>query len=164
MKNIEDLYTDIKIKPNGEIEYKKTKSIIYNIGPLNIIERNSNVKSRIYDTYYSFLKGMTNEFKIIILKEKLEIEQHIDKLKQRALKVESVELKKAILNYVSNLENAIKKNSTILAKYYIIVPFDEALETKFKVLEEIGMSIRKVDEVNEIENVFKEGMIVNFAC
>ena len=107
---------------------------------------------------------MTNEFKIIILKEKLEIEQHIDKLKQRALKVESVELKKAILNYVSNLENAIKKNSTILAKYYIIVPFDEALETKFKVLEEIGMSIRKVDEVNEIENVFKEGMIVNFAC
>ena len=44
------------------------------------------------------------------------------------------------------------------------MPFDEALETKFKVLEEIGMSIRKVDEVNEIENVFKEGMIVNFAC
>ena len=101
---------------------------------------------------------MPNEFKIIVLKEKLDIESNINKLKQRASKVNSLQLKNAILTYVSNLRSLIEANVTLIDSYYLVVPSGENLKDRFEILQRIGISFRKVEQIDEIKKIFRKGM------
>lgn len=162
MKDIKMLYKDIKVLSNGEIECNKKKSIIYQVVPITVLDNSEGIKNKIYSVYYPFIKGMPNEFKIIVLKEKLDIESNINKLKQRASKVNSLQLKNAILTYVSNLRSLIEANVTLIDSYYLVVPSGENLKDRFEILQRIGISFRKVEQIDEIKKIFRKGMALKF--
>lgn len=159
MKNISTLYKDISVLSNGEIVQGSRKFSLYEITPVNVIEKNENIKQKIYSLYYSCVKGMPSEFKILVVKEKVDISSSVAKLQKRADRVNSTTLKKAIKIYENNLKDILSQNSATVNRYYIVTLATESVEENFHTLEEIGITIKKLTNENEVQNVFRKEVL-----
>lgn len=159
MKNISTIYKDMNITSNGEIVQGNYKFSIYEIIPVNIIEKNEDIKRKIYNIYYSCVKGMPNEVKILVTKEKLDVSQNILALQKRAAKISSPRLKDAIILYADNLKEVLSQNTVTLNKYYIVVHSAENVEEKFHRLEEVGIGIKKVTNEYEVHKIFRKEVL-----
>lgn len=159
MKNISAMYKDMNITSNGEIVQGNRRFNLYEITPVNIIEKNENIKQKIYNLYYSCVKGMPNEFKILVAKEKLDISQNISLLQKRAAKVSSPRLKAAITLYADNLKEVLSQSVATLNKYYIVAHSTENVEERFHSLEEVGVGIRKVTSEYEVQKIFRKEVL-----
>lgn len=160
MKDVKILYKNISVGVNGETEYCGKQSVIFKVTPLNIIQKSDELKTQIYDSYYPFVKGMPNEFKIIVCKGNSETNKNIQKLRKRAMNVKSIQLQNAILTYALNLESITKENESNIKNYYLVVPRDEVCKIKFEILKEIGLDIVKIENKDEIEEILKKGINV----
>lgn len=159
MKNISTLYKDICITSKGEVIQGNNRMNIYEVTPINIIEKSEAISSKIYNLYYSCLKGMTDDFKILVVKEQVNYAKNIEVLQKRAAKVASQALRNAIITYAQNLERVFSENTATFNKYYIVARSSEDLQEKFAGLEDVGVTLKKLTNEYEVQELFRKEVL-----
>lgn len=166
-KDINDLFSNIVIGIDGEIIYSKEKCVMYQITPLSVTEKDTDFKEKVFNLYYGCIKGMPNNFQILIMRERLDFNDQIIKCKKKLANISSDNLKKALLNYMDKL-NKIKEESKNNFKYYLVIPKFESNDTEiinmFSNLAEIGLSLRRINDSVEISSILNSCMKKEVIC
>ncbi|MBR5227420.1 MAG: hypothetical protein IKV94_02140 [Clostridia bacterium] len=155
VKNVNDLFRNISLGNSGDIICMKERSQLYQIIPLSIIEKERALKEKIYNSFYSIIRGLPSHFQIIILQENLDFSEQIIKCTKRLETVQSEKLKKAFSCYIDKL-NKIKGETKNNFQYYLVVPSEQVADLiiqAFKPLFEMGLVIKKIDNCDEIRRV-----------
>lgn len=159
MKNISTLYKDICITSKGEVIQGGNRLSVYEITPVNVLEKNEVVCSKIYNLYHTYVKGITDDFKILVVKDKVNYTKNIEVLQRRATKVASETLRRAIITYAKNLEKIFSENSATFNRYFVVAKVSEDIQERFSELEELGVGIKKLTDEYEVQELFRKGVI-----
>lgn len=157
-KNIKTLYGIKSIENDGSILVENRKVIIYNVEPINIINTDNEFRLKVFSSYLACIKNF-KDIQIIIKTEKKNFNNQIDFYKNRILQVESIELKKAIRKYIEYLDKQ-EEIENYLKKIYIVVnesdtPSTNEMENLSNTLYEIGVKVKKINDVDEIREILR---------
>lgn len=159
MKNISALYKDICINSKGEVIQGGNRLSIYEITPINVLEKNEIVRSKIYNLYYACIKGMTDDFKILVVKDKVNYAKNIDALQKRASGVASETLRHAITTYAENLEKIFSENTATFNRYFVVAKASEDIKERFSGLEELGVGLKMLTDECEVQELFRKEVL-----
>lgn len=159
MKNISTLYKDICITSKGEVIQGGNRLSIYEITPVNVLEKNEVVCSKIYNLYYTYVKGITDDLKILVVKDKVNYTKNIEVLQKRATKVASKTLRRAIITYAENLEKIFSENSATFNRYFVVAKASEDIQERFSGLEELGVGLKRLTDEYEVQELFRKGVV-----
>lgn len=154
-KGISSLYGNITVK-NGFIENQGKKIYVFSLTPLNMLTDNPDYLYQIYNAYITCIRNINCNYKIIRLNNISDIKSNIEFYKNRMENVENDGLKKAIFNYLLQLEKLTNEDDYITSKYYVLAELSEStseFEEYFKPLTVYGFNIRNIQDYHTIKKI-----------
>ena len=156
-KGISSLYSNISLN-NGFIQNHDKKIYVFKINPLNILTDNPDYLYQIYNAYTTCIRSINCDYRIIRLNNSSDIQINLEYYKKRMSSVQNEGLKKAIFNYVLQLEKVALEYDYITSNYYLLVEFKghaSEFMDYFKPLKTYGFSINYVYDKNTLEQVLR---------
>ena len=157
-RNISSIYSNVSINKAGYIQFKEKKIYVFNIVALDILTDNLDFLYQIYNAYVACIKNINCNYKIIRVNTNQELEDSIAYYQKRLENVKNANLKKAIFNYVIQLENLLSEQDYRYGQYYILVETTDRISEfidSFKPMTDYGLIIKSVVDKNSLENVLK---------
>ena len=163
-KNIQDLYNIENITENGQISIKDKVIVIYKIDPANIVACDEETKYKIYQAYLSCVRGLPDNFQIMISKESADFTEQIKLYNKRLSQIDNESLKLAIKKYITYLENLTSINKLYRTSHYLMVENINTNEVEeiiniFSNLEEFGVRITQIKSKEQAKNILKKFII-----
>jgi len=158
-RDISKLYKDIYVSRNAEICCNNTRSVIYQIMPISIIDINEDYRDKIYNAYYSCIKAMPDNIQVISLQDNMDFTTAIVKAKERINVVQSEALRIAINKYIEKLQEISLDNNLNILKYYVIFPInvqEHQINLMCENLVNHGMRIKRVTNISEINKILRK--------
>lgn len=157
-KGISSLYDGISLNNNGFIENKGKKIYVFRITPLNILTDNPDYLYQIYNAYMTCIRNIDCNYKIIRLNNVHNIKTSLDYYKRRMDSVQNEGLKKAIFNYLLQLEKVMSEQDYVTSKYYVFAEINGRVTDfveNFKPLMEYGFDVSNVCDKIVLEKILR---------
>ena len=144
--------TDIK---EGYIETKKNKISLLEVTPINFGLKSMREQEMILDVYKSFLKRCEFDFQLFIQTTKIDIAEHIEKVRKCVLL--EPEISEMAEDYVRFLENFSNERRSIARRFFIVVENNDEskIQNILQGLSACGNNV-KVCTKEECEEILKE--------
>lgn len=151
-KNVLKVYPNTFVNCNGEVVIGTKTYLIYEVTPLNVVQRTNEFAQNVYNKYISAISALPSNIKIITLKDNLDISKTEEKLKQRLASVKNENLKAAISLYLQNFKNMMCEKKSETVKYYFAVNSYDDIQVFLENLRNVGLNVRLI---NDTRNVIK---------
>ncbi|MCX8075149.1 MAG: hypothetical protein N2749_06145 [Clostridia bacterium] len=156
--NIDSIYDIVRLENDHIIidTKNKRKVIIYEIIPVNILEKNIDIRTKVITKYIQFLRNIDMRFQILIRNEQIEIQNYYDIDLQNIVVNEKTKL--IYKEYIEDMIKILREEQIYISKYYLIVSLNMKNETNILqvdeciyLLEQTGCIVRKMECIKQIK-------------
>ncbi len=123
---IADIREDLIILKNGTI-----RSVIM-ISSVNFALKNEEEQESIIEGYNSFLNSLSYPIQVVIQSRNLDIDDYIDKLKDKAKKQTNELLRIQTLDYIQFIEELLIGQAIMSKKFFVVIPYSSVESNKKK--------------------------------
>lgn len=132
---------------------------VYQVDPINMISREKDVRERIYAAYIATIRGLPDNYEILVTKGKDSLKPEIELYKKKLLEVENYGLKIAMKKYIDYLDELESDSEMYSSSHYLISKVDEGskdMEQIFSNLKEFGLNVTKITSKKKLEEIFRK--------
>lgn len=139
----------------GSIVLNAKNTTIFEIGELCLLEQDKDIEQVIKNEYMACIRAITIDYQILVKTDRIDIEQHLEKIKKKQKEYLSIELKHASVKYIEYMRKIWKLKQIYMTKYYLIasnlsLQEEENIKESFKNMETMGIKIQKIEDEHKI--------------
>lgn len=139
----------VTLKNGGVRAVIKVSSINFNL-------KSEEEQNAIIYSYQGFLNTLDFPVQILIKSRKLDIDDYLDKLREKGEKQQNALLKEHTFEYIEYIAKLVEYADVMEKEFYVIVPYDPFRAQKPNILQKFFASMNPKDSYSELKKRHKE--------